>query len=65
MLSPAFSTGVGLVIDGLTSTERIRTAENKLKTEEAAVPDVVEDENKILGRTILDRIRGIFQAEEE
>ncbi|MFM7104135.1 MAG: cell division protein FtsA, partial [Flavobacteriales bacterium] len=65
MLSPAFSTGVGLVIDGLTSTERNRTAENKLKTEEAAVPDVVEDENKILGKTILDRIRGIFQAEEE
>jgi cell division protein FtsA len=65
MLSPAFSTGVGLVIDGLTAGERKRTASNSLKSVEAETPEVVIEKNEDLGKGILERIRSIFQSDEE
>lgn len=65
MLSPAYSTGVGLVIDGLTSKNRSVTAENKMKEEDIAIDDVVVGGNDRLGKGILERIREIFQSEEE
>ena len=65
MLSPAFSTGVGLVIDGLTMGERERSASNMMKevVEETAV--VVQVKNEDLGKGILDKLRSIFQSDEE
>lgn len=65
ILSPAFSTGVGLVIDGLTSKDRSGKAENKMKEEEINIEEVVEDGNDGLGKGILERIRAMFQSEEE
>lgn len=65
MLSPAFSTGVGLVIDGLTMGERERSASNMMKEVVEETAEVVQVKNEDLGKGILDKLRSIFQSDEE
>ena len=65
MLSPAFSTGVGLVIDGLTANERHRSTSNSMKSVAEETPVVVQEKNEDLGKGILEKIRSIFQSDEE
>jgi hypothetical protein len=65
MLSPAFSTGVGLVIEGLTTGERQRSASNSMKVAAEETTVVVQEKNEDLGKGILERLRSIFQSDEE
>ncbi|MFM7104924.1 MAG: cell division protein FtsA, partial [Flavobacteriales bacterium] len=65
MLSPAFSTGVGLVIEGLTTGERQRSTSNNMKTVAEETTAVVHEKNEDLGKGILERLRSIFQSDEE